>query len=139
MKSISFLALSAFLLALPLAASAQSETTETEKEKPKKEEVKPIARQGVLMGHLTLIHPEKTSIVVRREDTRVRLTFLLDRRTKYRLKRRRKRVDILDVGQKVAVRYFGENHFLIAEEVYVVEGEFQPADYTGKKKKKKRK
>jgi len=92
---------------------------------------------GVFYGNLIFIHPQKFSLIVRPISGDNKKMFFVDRSSKFTVDGKRRDIDWIERGDKVAVRYFAEGNIAVVEELFVVFGEFIPEDYIVKKKKKK--
>lgn len=89
---------------------------------------------GVFFGHIITIDSDQRFVFVRPTNrSYARKHFYLDSKTLYTFmeegKSRKKRLKDLVEGQKVAVRYFSRKNTAIADEVFVVIGEFKPEVY----------
>lgn len=126
------------LLALPNAVVGQEETAPASKAKQRF--IDPAATvRGIFYGRVWHIHPDYLSIQVMPFDEETPAhTFLLDKRTRVRLDGDRASREDLEIGDYVAVRYFGEKELRLIDTVFIVLGEFEPADYEKKPRKRKR-
>lgn len=96
---------------------------------------------GIFMGHLLHIDPQGQSIFVKPiKQDKPRRTFYLSDKTIFTEiesgdKRKKRRLENFIEGQKVAVRYISEGQTFVADEVFLVKGEFQPKEYEKIRKK----
>lgn len=94
---------------------------------------------GIYFGNISYLSVSRLVLTVDPIDVRLpRKTFFLDEQTKYKLEFKRAKINDLRPGDKVAVRYFAEENLAVAEEVFIVLGEFEPAKYRSKEKKKQK-
>jgi hypothetical protein len=99
-----------------------------------------VYSSGIFYGHISFLDPQQQAIVVTPIDKSLpRYQFHLDRKTVFRIEKKKVPYSKLALGNKVAVRYFAENRRAIADEVFVVAGEFVPKDYLKKIKVKTKK
>jgi len=99
---------------------------------------KKISYEGIYYGYILdvevdPVRSEPRSITIQAIEPRSqKVRFYLDRQTEVYEERKRKKKSFLEVGQKTAVRYFGQAKINLAEAVYVVEGDFEPDKYKKK-------
>ncbi len=138
------------LWVLPSAerATAESEpaihTTDITTEKPpssdSEEKAPPSFVKGIFYGYLLFVSADGRRIEIKPEGKIGPVeTFVMDRLTKIREDKRVAKRKNLKIGQKIAVRYFGLSNVRVAEIVFIVHGEFKPADYAKSYDKPKKK
>lgn len=139
--------LSLWLLSCAPFVSAQEEGI-TEGFGSEKKEPEPLNRtltnsSGLYFGHVLFIQPKRYIFVRPTDSEYARKTFYLDSRSRYSKfvdgLRKRARSEELVEGQKVAVRYFSGESFAVADEVFLVNGEFEPSKYGKSKRRSRRK
>lgn len=93
-----------------------------------------IFSSGVFFGHIVFIDSGGRFLFIgptNREFSRK--YFYLDQKTRYTFviegRRKKRSFDDLIEGQRVAVRYFSRDRLAVADEVFVVFGEFEPGAY----------
>ena len=89
---------------------------------------------GLFFGHILFVDPEKKYVFIKPSDRHYpRKLFYLDRRTKVYLtgegKRRKATVEELREGSKTALRYFSRDTLAVADDIYLVSGDFEPRLY----------
>ncbi len=94
---------------------------------------------GVIMGTLDSLDESGRFLAVRvpSEGSR-RKTMYLDKQTQFYRENKPSAASELLVGQKIAVKYIAEGSLLLADSVFLVEGEFEPEEYLKVRKPKKR-
>ncbi len=114
-----------------------------------KKEPEPINKtlansSGLYFGHVLFIQAGRYIFVRPTDSEYSRKTFYLDSLTRYSkfidgLRKRARSAELVE-GQKVAVRYFAGEKFAVADEIFLVDGEFEPNKYgKAKRRSKKRK
>jgi hypothetical protein len=117
-----------FLLLVPNAMSAPTKVVKTTKAEPKN------SYSGILYGYIQDVRPDFSAITVKPiEKGEKRHRIYIDRSTAVFVDKKRKKQSSLYLGDKVAVRYFGQGMTIIADAIYVVFGEFVAKDYIEKK------
>lgn len=102
---------------------------------------KPTYNAGVFFGHILYVDPHERFIFARPTDPKYsRQSFYLDAATLFTRMEEGKakaisKADLVD-GDKVAIRYFARNELSLADEVFVVVGQFQPEVYQRRRGKK---
>ncbi len=125
-----FFCLTILLFIVQLLARESSGEGEKERHEP------PMTTAGLFYGYLIQVDPNRAHVVVHPADERLpRKKFIIDRQTLFRFHGKRANYDQLQPGQKVAVRFFAEGALAIAEEIFVVVGEFVPHQYRERKKR----
>lgn len=100
---------------------------------------KPRTTAGIYFGNISYFSAPRLVLTVDPIDVRLpRKTFFLDEQTKYKLDDKRAKLEDLRPGDKVAVRYFAEENLAVADEIFIVMGEFEPSKYRSKEKKKRK-
>ena len=120
--------------------SESSQAAPTKKlQKPKKISIDSSRTvQGVFYGYVSFIHPKGISmVVIPQYQEYSRRTFMLDNETIYRVDKTKFSKNPLVPGDKVAVRYWGEPPLYLADTVFAVSGDFEPAKYIKRPKAKK--
>lgn len=113
------------------AGSTEEGNSEAGAEDTKKKKAKLSA--GIFYGWITDINLVQSTVTVKPIDQRIqRRHFYVDSKTRYRVDGKRKVFEDIYVGDKVAVRFFAEDRLSLAEEIFVVFGEFNPDDYKPK-------
>ena len=117
-------------------------STEAKSSKRKRRRV-PVMTQGIYLGYLIYFDPSARYMFMLPEDKYVpRQSFFYDKKTRFsrfeRKRRRRAKPSRIVEGQKLAVRYFSMDGVAVAEEVFIVDGEFNPYQYLKRKKHKKK-
>jgi hypothetical protein len=115
------------------------EKSSSQNEQPKTEETQYNA--GLFFGHVLAIDPAGRSVFVKPIERHYsRKDFYLDNKTRYTSfvdgKRKKRKLQDLLEGQKVAIRYFANEHLAVADEIFFVTGEFEPAAYEKQKVRK---
>ena len=87
--------------------------------------------EGICYGHIIGLDARRGYIFVKPSVSRYpRRYFYLDKKTAYTIVqegiRKKQKFENLVEGQRVVVRYFAQGGLALAEEVFVVAGEFQP-------------
>ena len=91
------------------------------------------ARSGIFYGFVRYMDREQ--LVVTPIDKKLSpRRFYLDAQTGYLVKGKKKSWENVYLGDKVAVSYFALGRTAIADQVFVVFGEFKPDDYVAKPK-----
>ena len=120
------------LLSLSLVPNAKALPTKAAS--PTKEEQKD-SYSGILYGYIQDVRPDFSAITVKPiEKGERRHRIYVDKSTSVFVDKKRKKKTSLYLGDKVAVRYFGQGMTIIADAVYVVFGEFVPNDYIERKR-----
>lgn len=92
-------------------------------------------RKGIYYGRLGHISEDRRVIVAYPvTKPRRRQTFYLDKQSAVYREKKLVSSKSLKLGEKIAVRYFGEDSLLIVDAVYLVKGEFVPRDYLAVRK-----
>lgn len=136
--------LSFFLIALTFctfaAADCNAETEEPGAETGAEDE--PIFTEGVFFGTVKAVHEDGISIEVKAfKEVIGNKVFYLDKRTRYYVDSKRRRLDAVLPGHKVAINYIARDRFALAKIVYVEFGEFKrPEEYkrTPRRKRSRR-
>lgn len=98
-----------------------------------------VTSAGTYYGHIVDIEPDGVSITVKPIDPKLpRQRFYLDKQTKFRVDGKVSKFQNIFRNDKVAVRFFAEEKVALADEVFVVFGEFKPEDYKPKRRVMKR-
>jgi hypothetical protein len=131
--------LSGFLfvfLLFPLNEQALSESSERRRafDNHKKQAAEQLETTvGVYYGWLRDIDLDRGIVLVipilRDENRKI---FYLDGQTRYNIPNTENKVENINQGDKVAIRYFAEGRTAIADVIFVVEGEFKPELYAEK-------
>ena len=109
------------------AAEDAHQPTSQPKAEPKKEA---LTIEGLYLGRIGKIDAKGRFLYLLPEVEGLRKkTIFLDAQTKFIKNRKPFSKKKLEVGQKVAVRFFGEGSLLLALGVFVVEDEFKVNDY----------
>ena len=104
-------------------------------EQPQSVKQKKTTYTGILYGYIHDVRPDFSAITVKPEGgAKRRYRIHLDPKTIVYVDKKRKKSSDLFLGDKVAVRYFGQEVIRVADAVYVIFGEFVPKDYVKKKK-----
>jgi hypothetical protein len=111
-----------------------------EKEKEAKE---PNYSAGLFFGHILSINPDRSVFIKPSDRASARKTFYFDAKSRFSKfvegkKKRAKPFELIE-GSKAAVRFFADGGFAIADEVFLVEGEFKPELYSSRRKGSKKK
>ena len=123
----------------PSAAEATPEETPQPTAPPQLNLAKRPATRGLFYGHVWFIDDNLVSFTVKPTDHALpRRRFYLDSKTTVKMGKKNVGRDGLYLGDKVAVRYFSNQGIFVADAVFIVEGEFVPADYLPKKPKPKK-
>lgn len=90
----------------------------------------PVDVAGLYLGRILALDAARRFIyVVPASEGVSRKRFYLDQRTLYRRGKKRAKFSDLDIGTKVAIRFFARDDLAIADGIFIVEGEFNPSDY----------
>jgi hypothetical protein len=125
----------------------EAEEDETEKRRSKPKKKKPsVFGSGTSYGNLLTIEKLKDDrgfLFVFASDPRIpRRSYYFDKRTKFYKVEERERskitLDELVEGERVAISYIFQDHTYLADEVFLVIGEFHPQDYLPRSKRKRR-
>jgi len=145
----SLLFLLIFLLDATCVAAASEEATPQEQEQEQEQKVKEELEvvRGVFYGRINVISHKRRNISVQmvksefpfdEEPHTGRRTFYFDKQSLVRIGRKKYGFELLELGQKVAVRYFGEPGIYVVDELFLVRGNYQPFKYKFRKMERKR-
>ncbi len=113
------------------ASKTQKKTVEANKGRP---------TAGIFYGKVAYIDTEKRFIFVKPLDSQLsRKTFYIDPNTGIIKDGYTVTFDELPIDQKIALRYFGRELLWVADEIFVVNGEFEPSRYGKMKRRRKKK
>ena len=105
-------------------------------------DARPDYSAGLYFGHVLAIVPGKTVFVKPTDRSSSRRIFYLDSKSKITkfVEGKRKRAEDYELheGRKIAVRYFADKTIAVADEVFLVDGEFKPAMYSQARPKRKK-
>lgn len=101
----------------------------------------PLNESGVFFGHIIYLDPEDRFIFAKPTDPKYpRSNFYLDPSTKISLddgqQFKNAAPEDLVEGKKIAVRFFSQDRLMVADEVFLVPGEFRPEEYLKARRKK---
>lgn len=97
-----------------------------------------VTATGLYFGYIVDLQPDGISLTVMPIDRKLpRQRFYLDNQTLFRVDGKRATFHDLYRNDKVAIRFFAEGRVAVADEVFVVFGEFKNEDYVSARKKKK--
>jgi hypothetical protein len=115
------------------ADSEQAPAAEDTKEQPKE----PVQISGVYYGYIQEINPQRHFLFISPIDPALpRKMFFFDAKTIVTEDKIDKEFSVLKQGHKVAVLYFGQDDLFVAEQVFIVTGEFEPKEYRRVRRKK---
>lgn len=130
------------------ASEESEEEDNAKKERSKKEKKKPsVFGSGMAYGNILLMRKfdEDTGFlfVLGNQRSLPRRSYYLDKKTKFYKVEDRERTNItraeLVDGERVVVSYIFQDRTYLADEVFMVIGDFHPPDYLPRSKKKRRK
>lgn len=119
-----------------LESDQQIETVDESESEKKQPTI--VFERGIFYGRIEAINYADFSISVRvvpeefpseEERHTGRKTFYFDRQSKIRLVRELLSFNHLQLNQKIAVRYFAENGVSVIDELYIVQGRYEPFRY----------
>lgn len=129
-----------YLIFILFCVCAAAEEPARPKEPPEAQpEQSEVYTAGLIMGTLDSLDDNGRFLAVRvpREGSR-RKTVYLDKQTQYYKENKPSAASELLVGQKIAVRFIADGSLVLADAVFLVEGEFEPEAYLKARKPKKR-
>ena len=85
---------------------------------------------GLYYGYILAVDPKKKFIfVMPYEEDLPRRRFYLDSRTIYRRDGKKAKLSDLEIGTRVALRFFARNDLALADGVFIVDGDYDSTQY----------